>query len=178
MVISKYLPNKYMSISTDTDFFYVKHISNVGKILYLISTIICIIKINKLNTIAKNKNIFKVFLTIILLPILFFLISLSREIYLIKNSNLILVYSSYSGGDLGRNYLNIYAVNDKNIEEITLDYFKNMTEITEKELQNLNVEVKLNDDKKYIYKNHKLKYKKRVKLKYSDVYLYKVFYNN
>ena len=53
-----------------------------------------------------------------------------------------------------------------------------MTEITEKELQNLNVEVKLNDDKKYIYKNHKLKYKKRVKLKYSDVYLYKVFYNN
>ena len=80
----------------------------------------------KVENINKNKNILILFIIIIFLPIILFIMCLTREIYLIKNSSIIVFYnpSGLSETDFA------YAISDKYFEEIStemdlIEYAKN-----------------------------------------------------
>ena len=102
----------YFSIITDLGFLLVEIISFIGGILYLIAIIICIVKKKKVGDINKNKSILILFLIIIFLPIILFIMCLTREIYLIKNSSIIVFYNPGSLDSLGETDF-AYAISDK-----------------------------------------------------------------
>ena len=168
-------------------------ISIVGGILYIISTIICIVKRKKLNEIFENRMILKMFIIIILIPAVVFISFLCKEIYLINNSEIILSYHSRGNGGFGDSNDFAYAVSDKYCKEISIDvdlsyrYYNKMflpdklIEINENELHNKGIEVVIerenNKEYLYIYKNKKLVHKRKLNQSYSNVDLEGVFYN-
>jgi hypothetical protein len=165
-------------------------ISIIGCILYMISIIICVIKNKKLNDINENKKIFKIFLIIILIPIIIFIISFSREMYLIRHSVIILSYESSGNGGIGDSYDFVYAINDKYCKEISIDvdtsynYYNKLflpnklKEINEYELENLGINVVINNDNYiFVYKNGNLIHKEKINYKYFNIDLESIFYN-
>ncbi len=110
----------YFSIITDLGFLLVEIISFIGEILYLIAIIICIVKKKKVGDINKNKSILILFLIIIFLPIILFIMCLTREIYLIKNSSIIVFYNPGSLDSPGETDF-AYAISDKYFEEISTE---------------------------------------------------------
>lgn len=182
----------YFSIITDLGFLLVEIISFIGGILYLIAIIICIAKKNKVEDINKNKNILILFLIIIFLPIILFIMCLTREIYLIKNSSIIVFYNASSLGETDF----AYAISDKYFEEIStemdlIEYAKipvvpkNIIETNESTLTKNGITIKKktsceryvenskihgcfgSTDYIYVYKNSKLMNKKKIPSKYS-----------
>lgn len=182
----------YFSIITDLGFLLVEIISFIGGILYLIAIIICIAKKKKVEDINKNKNILILFLIIIFLPIILFIMCLTREIYLIKNSSIIVFYNASSLGETDF----AYAISDKYFEEIStemdlIEYAKipvvpkNIIEINESTLTKNGITIKKktsceryvenskihgcfgSTDYIYVYKNSKLMNKKKIPSKYS-----------
>lgn len=193
----------YFSIITDFGFLLVEIISFIGGILYLIAIIICIVKKKKVENINKNKNILILFIIIIFLPIILFIMCLTREIYLIKNSSIILFYNP--GGLDGTDFA--YAISDKYFEEIStemdlIEYAKipvvpkNIIETNESTLAKNGITIKKktscerydenskihgcfgSTDYIYVYKNSKLMNKKKIPSKYSvDSFPANVYYN-
>lgn len=182
----------YFSIITDLGFLLVEIISFIGGILYLIAIIICIAKKKKVEDINKNKNILILFLIIIFLPIILFIMCLTREIYLIKNSSIIVFYNASSLGETDF----AYAISDKYFEEIStemdlIEYAKipvvpkNIIETNESTLTKNGITIKKktsceryvenskihgcfgSTDYIYVYKNSKLMNKKKIPSKYS-----------
>lgn len=182
----------YFSIITDLGFLLVEIISFIGGILYLIAIIICIAKKKKVKDINKNKNILILFLIIIFLPIILFIMCLTREIYLIKNSSIIVFYNASSLGETDF----AYAISDKYFEEIStemdlIEYAKipvvpkNIIETNESTLTKNGITIKKktsceryvenskihgcfgSTDYIYVYKNSKLMNKKKIPSKYS-----------
>lgn len=180
------------SIITDLGFLLVEIISFIGGILYLIAIIICIAKKKKVKDINKNKNILILFLIIIFLPIILFIMCLTREIYLIKNSSIIVFYNASSLGETDF----AYAISDKYFEEIStemdlIEYAKipvvpkNIIETNESTLTKNGITIKKktsceryvenskihgcfgSTDYIYVYKNSKLMNKKKIPSKYS-----------
>lgn len=180
------------SIITDLGFLLVEIISFIGGILYLIAIIICIAKKKKVEDINKNKNILILFLIIIFLPIILFIMCLTREIYLIKNSSIIVFYNASSLGETDF----AYAISDKYFEEIStemdlIEYAKipvvpkNIIETNESTLTKNGITIKKktsceryvenskihgcfgSTDYIYVYKNSKLMNKKKIPSKYS-----------
>ena len=168
-------------------------ISIVGGILYIISTIICIVKRKKLKEIFENRMILKMFIIIILIPAVVFISFLCKEIYLINNSEIILSYYSSGNGGFGDSNDFVYAVSDKYCKEISIDvdlsyvYYNKMflpdklIEINENELHNKGIEAVIerenNKEYLYIYKNKKLIHKRKLNQSYFNVDLEGVFYN-
>ena len=171
----------YFSIITDLGFLLVEIISFIGGILYLIAIIICIAKKKKVEDINKNKNI-----------LILFLIIITREIYLIKNSSIIVFYNASSLGETDF----AYAISDKYFEEIStemdlIEYAKipvvpkNIIETNESTLTKNGITIKKktsceryvenskihgcfgSTDYIYVYKNSKLMNKKKIPSKYS-----------
>ena len=70
--------------------------------------------------INKNKNRLILFLIIIFLPIILFIMCLTREIYLIRNSSIIVFYDPGSLDSLGETDF-AYAISDKYFEEISTE---------------------------------------------------------
>lgn len=182
----------YFSIITDLGFLLVEIISFIGGILYLIAIIICIAKKKKVEDINKNKNILILFLIIIFLTIILFIMCLTREIYLIKNSSIIVFYNASSLGETDF----AYAISDKYFEEIStemdlIEYAKipvvpkNIIETNESTLTKNGITIKKktsceryvenskihgcfgSTDYIYVYKNSKLMNKKKIPSKYS-----------
>ena len=182
----------YFSIITDLGFLLVEIISFIGGILYLIAIIICIAKKKKVEDINKNKNILILFLILIFLPIILFIMCLTREIYLIKNSSIIVFYNASSLGETDF----AYAISDKYFEEIStemdlIEYAKipvvpkNIIETNESTLTKNGITIKKktsceryvenskihgcfgSTDYIYVYKNSKLMNKKKIPSKYS-----------
>lgn len=168
-------------------------ISIVGGVLYIISTIICIVKRKKLKEIFENRMILKMFIIIILIPAVVFISFLCKEIYLINNSEIILSYYSSGNGGFGDSNYFVYAVSDKYCKEISIDvdlsygYYNKMflpdklIEINENELHNKGIEAVIerenNKEYLYIYKNKKLIHKRKLNQSYFNVDLEGVFYN-
>lgn len=194
----------YFSIITDFGFLLVEIISFIGGILYLIAIIICIVKKKKVEDINKNKNILILFIIIIIfLPIILFIMCLTREIYLIKNSSIIVFYNARSLGETDF----AYAISDKYFEEIStemdlIEYAKipvvpkNIIETNESTLAKNGITIKKktsceryvenskihgcfgSTDYIYVYKNSKLMNKKKIPSKYSvDSFPANVYYN-
>lgn len=193
----------YFSIITDLGFLLVEIISFIGGILYLIAIIICIVKKKKVEDINKNKSILILFLIIIFLPIILFIMCLTREIYLIKNSSIIVFYNARSFGETDF----AYAISDKYFEEIStemdlIEYAKipvvpkNIIETNESALAKNGITIKKKTSCEryyengemhgcigptnyiYVYKNSKLMNKKKIPSRYSvDSLPANVYYN-
>ena len=119
-VISILLHN-LLPIIVDLGILIIWFISIVGGILYLISIITCLIKRKRLNNITENRKTLKLFLMIILIPILLFAISLFKEVYLIHNSTVLLSYYSSGNGGFGDSNDFVYVISDKYCEEISFN---------------------------------------------------------
>lgn len=196
----------YFSIITDLGFLLVEIISFIGGILYLIAIIICIVKKKKVEDINKNKSILILFLIFIFLPIILFIMCLTREIYLIRNSSIIVFYNPGSLDSLGETDF-AYAISDKYFEEIStemdlIEYAKipvvpkNIIETNESALAKNGITIKKKTSCEryyengeiqgcigptnyiYVYKNSKLMSKKKIPSKYSvDSFPANVYYN-
>ena len=165
-------------------------VSIIGGILYIISSIICICKRKKINDNSENKFIIKLFILIIVIPIIIFISILFREVHLINNSEFILSYHSTGNGGLGDTYDFIYVVSDKYCEETSIDvdiiyeyyynkmfFTKKLKKITEVELNNKGYEVIIENDYIKVYKNKQLVHKKKLNEKYFNIDLKKVYCN-
>lgn len=188
-VISVLLHN-LLPIIVDLGILIIWFISFVGGFLYLISIIICLIKRKRLNDIIESKKTLKFFLVIVLIPILLFVISLFKEVYLIHNSTLLLSYYSSGNGDFGDSNNFVYAISDKYCEEISFDvdflynYYNklflpsNMKEINKNELQKLGYKIIIDDNYITVYKGNDLIHKKNINKKYFNINLEAIYYNN
>ena len=164
-------------------------ISFVGGLLYLISIIICLTKRKRLNNIIESKKTLKFFLVIVLIPILLFVISLFKEVYLIHNSTILLSYYSRGNGDFGDSNDFVYVISDKYCEEISFDveflynYYNklflpsNMKEINQKELQKIGYKIIIDDNYMSVYKDNDLIHKKSINKKYFNIDLEAIYYN-
>lgn len=174
-----------LPIIVDLGIIIIWFLSFCGGILYIISISICLFKRKKLEDITENKNMFKYVLIIVLIPIILFMIILGREIYLIKNSNILLSYYSAGNGGFGDSDEFTYVINDKYCKEISIairysNLFipKSAREIDEDELQSLGYNIVLdNDNYILIYKNNELIHKERINESYFNINLKKIYYN-
>ena len=187
------LIDNLLPIIIDITILLIYIISMIGGVLYLISTIICICKRKKLNESSDNKLSVKVFIIIVLAPIIIFIFTLCKEVYLINNSEVILDYYSTGNGGFGDTYDFIYVISDKYCKEISIDvhlsyeYYNKMflpeklKRITEDELHNKGFEIVIEnkDTNEYInvYKNQKLIHKKKLNERYYNINLDRIFYN-
>jgi len=159
----------------------------IGEVLYLISIIICLIKRKKLNNITESKKTFKLFLIIVLIPIILFAISLFKEVYLINNSTVVLTYSAWCNGAIAP-YRFSYAISDKYCEKISFDaheLYNNKFFLTKKlkEFTNVNKRQEIgyeiiieNEDYILVYKNNDLIHKKSIDEKYYNIHFQKEYY--
>ena len=160
-------------------------------IIYIISTIICSknIKKNK-EVISFSKKSVLVTLLLIILPVLLFSCSLLKEYYLIKNSDLVLVYESNGNGGISDSKKFAYAINENYIKEISLGIgvgnysLERYLPKKAKKIDNIesvnNYKIFLDSKEKYItiYKNNKLIHKKRINSNYSNIDFDGGFYIN
>ena len=165
-------------------------ISIIGGVLYFISTIICICKRKKLNENTENKLSIKIFILILLTPIIIFTLTLCKEVYLINNSKFIVAYNSAGNGGIGDTYDFVYVISDKICKEISIDvdlsykYYnkiflpKKLKEITKNELQNKGYRVVIENKYINVYKNNNLIHKKKLNERYFNTKLDSVFYND
>ena len=183
--------------------------SLIAEIIYIISIILCSRKIKKnastntntdaetntdadtvANTNLHSKSIKILLVTILLLtlPVLLFSGSFLRESYLIRNSDLILVYDSRGNGGFGDSEIFAYAVSDDYCEPITLgldiggydlEKFLPKTK-TVKEIDDVenirNYDVTVDDNGILIYKNNKLIHKKQHASHYFNIDFERGFY--
>ncbi len=160
----------------------------ISVICYIISIIILAKKHKKVEANSSPKTLKAIIFVLILLPIILFTGSYLKEQYLIKNSDIVLVYYSRGNGGLGDGGNYAYAINEKYCEEIslgiTIDGYdlkkflpKKAIETTDTgNIKNYNVE--LDEDRKFlVYKNGKLIHQK-TNFKYFNNELKKVFYIN
>lgn len=180
--------HNFLPIIVDMRILIIWLISFVGGILYLISTIICIFRRKKTKENFENKLIVKLFLVIILTPIIIFTIFVYKEVQLINKSEFILCYNSSGNGGLGDYYDFVYVVNTKSCKEISIDVDlsysddkmflpKKMKEITENELQHKGYKVVIDNEYIKVYKNKELIHKKKLNDRYFNTELSSILYN-
>lgn len=194
------LLHNLLPIIVDLGILIIWFISFVGGFLYLISIIICLIKRKRLNDIIESKKTLKLFLVIVLIPILFlvivlililsFVIVLFKKVYLIHNSTLLLSYYSSGNGDFGDSNNFIYVISDKHCEEISFDvqflynYYNklflpsNLKEINQNDFQKLGYKIIIDDYYISVYKDNNLIHKKSINKKYYDIDLEAIYYSN
>lgn len=190
LFITAMLLHNWLPIIVNLDILLIWLISILGTILYVISTVICLIKRKKLNSVKNSKKVYIIFLIELLIPIILFVISLCNEIYLINNSFILLTYNSNGNGGFGDSEDFIYAISDKYCAEVSIDIglyndyfkqsflFKNLKKINENELKDLGVKTTIdNDSYILVYKNNKLVCKEKVKEKYFNIDLKEIYYN-
>ena len=166
--------------------------SFVSGLFYTISIIICLVKIKKNKSDSRNlKKLNFVIPILIILPILFFGQSFLREYYILKNSDLVLVYHSAGVSSLGFDDQNFcYAINDDYCIEISLgiwskgDWLKNFlpkNSIRINNIEELNYygyDVKLDSEGIFVYKNGILIHNKQHKSGYFNDKFERGFYTN
>ena len=92
----------------------------VAIIVYILSIIICLVKIKKnKDIITKSKIILVINIVLIILPILFFSCNYLREFYLIKDSNLIIESNYQNGIIISEDFR--YTISDDCCEEVTIN---------------------------------------------------------
>ena len=109
-------------------------ISIIAGLIYIITVIVCRYKINKNYSkdiqenileeipedIPYNKHFAFAAKLVILIPILIFSFVFFKELYLIRNSDLILIYTSRGNGGLGDSHSFAFAVNDQYCESFDI----------------------------------------------------------
>lgn len=160
-------------------------LSMFSGLLFLISIVICLIKIKKLQLNIKSKKAIPVTIILLTLPIITFLFVFLREKYLINNSELILEYHSRGNGSFdGQNFA--YAISDDFCEQISIGteidgYYmksflpKSSFEINLSDIQNIGYEITIDSKKILIYKNGKSIHEKKHDGNYSNIELKRIF---
>lgn len=92
----------------------------VSTIIYLVSIVICCIKKRKLTKVNKSKRISILIIILLLLPVIAFFITFYREIYLLNNSNLVLVSHSNGNGSIGAASSSIHVLGTDYYEEVSI----------------------------------------------------------
>ena len=177
----------YVEIGLEILFLYL--FAFIAVILYIVSIIICFIKNKKYSNNYDNKKKIKcITLLLLIIPILFFSLVLLRQNYLIKNSNIILIYYSRGNGGFGDGETFAYAINDNYCEQFDLgiDFHgykvekflpENSSQINNN--QNIsNYNITLNTNGILVYKNNKCIHEKQHKSHYFNIELEKKFYIN
>ena len=159
----------------------------VSIILYIIAIIICINKIKKSTNNDKSNIGFKKFIVIALIPLILFILCLSRELYLINSSDMILSCTSDGNGGIGDVQDFYYVFNNKNLNEISIDYdilnysdrhiTKKFKEIKIDELNSLGYNVSV-EDEIIITKDSKLMYKKKLNPDYFNIDIDHIYYKS
>lgn len=166
--------------------------SEVGTFLFILSTIICLIKRKKATNDSKNYKRFKIATIILLvLPVIIFIPIFGRELYLVNNSNIILIFHSSGNGGIGDSKDFTYVINDNYCEITSLKLTSNnfllpkAKEVTEEELLKYGYKFIWEGEKphrKYntikLYKDDKLIHEKEIDKSFFNNRLEHIYYNN
>lgn len=184
------IPGRLYIILT-MDLLLVWFVSLLGGTLYLISIIICVVKIKKKKKHKPSNKINKTFLILILIPVILFLLIFGKETYLIKNSTLLVTYNSSGNGGFDGSRTFVYAINDEYCAEVSIDVdlahynnlaflLKNLKRVEIDDHKNLDYEIVLKEKEKniYIYKNNKLIHQKKINKKYFNISQKTIYQNN
>ena len=175
------IPN-VLRLDTGFEILFLTLIALFAIVIDIISIFICSKKIKKSNeNYSFSKKSLLLIILFIILPILLLLGCLSREYYLINNSDLILIYKSRGNGGLGNNNEFAYAINENYCKEISLGIaegnysFGRYLPKKAKKIDNINklnnYNISLDSEGKYIivYKNSKIIHKEKINPNYFNI---------
>lgn len=120
-LINFYIIPFSLGLDIGLEFLLLIPIKILAEILYVVSIITCIIKIKKLNNNEnRNTKIYRSTLVLIISPILIFILLIFRELIILNNSNLILVYHDSGNGGIGDSKKFVYAIEENYCKKLSI----------------------------------------------------------
>ena len=163
--------HNFIDVYVDLSIIIVWLICIIGGFLYLVSSIICLVKAKKLKDNPKMKLIRYIIYVLLILPIILFIFSYHYEFKTVLHGEFLVTLSSEGNGTLGDSKSFTYVINNNYIDEVSFeaDYTdnafirNNYKKMTEEELNKKGVKIILtgtyNDYDLEVYKNDELLYK-------------------
>ena len=164
-------------------------LSLVAAVLYIVSIIINCIKRKKSDINIKSKKILITTIVLLILPILFLSTKILKYLYVINDSNLLLIYESDGNGSIGDGDTFAYAISDDSCKQFDLGIATGgfyLPEFLKKDVIEINddadiskvtnYDITFNDDNIFVYENDKLICKINVSRKYFNNEFETAFY--